>query len=337
MENCIPKHFALSGTAGYFLTLRKPFRTIRAHIQDKTNFLKTVKDKDLFRNECKQLADYLINNMSPPQGTSQIMWESLLKFWLNQYFKDLTKYGGCPMILKKEHKELLELKYKEEDFCKKRSSDLNVIESIRKRNSRKCENTCLTKCKEYNNWIKQIYNEFKEKRNLFESCYKIEPRKKTKKLTKESMCDIMNEETFKELPYCLNVNSVESTEHLRENENKILPEKSQDTPQIMPKPQGQQEEHLKFTPATRDEQQPEISPESPVQHPPEDSQELLQHVSLETAETEASDMQDSTKETIDIQPIVITSLKTSRDPDNADITSAGNNRFPSPVIQETQA
>ncbi|SBT85984.1 STP1 protein [Plasmodium malariae] len=337
MENCIPKNFAISGTAGFSLTFTEPFRTIRTHIQNRTKFLKTENNEDLFREECIKLADYLIGKMSPPKSISPTMWEALLKFYLNHYFKDLTKYGGCPMILKKEDKELLKLKYKEDYFCKKRRSDLNVIEIIRKRNSGKCENTCLTKCKEYNNWIKQIYNEFNEKRNLFESCYKIEPRKKTKKLTKESICDIMNEETFKELPYCLNVNSVESTEHLRENENKILPEKSQDTPQIMPKPQGQQEEHLKFTPATRDEQQPEISPESPVQHPPEDSQELLQHVSLETAETEASDMQDSTKETIDIQPIVITSLKTSRDPDNADITSAGNNRFPSPVIQETQA
>ncbi|SBT86085.1 STP1 protein [Plasmodium malariae] len=337
MENCIPKNFTLSGTAGFGLTITQQFRTIRAHIQNKTNLLKTANNEDLFREECINLADYLIGKTSPPRYTSQHMWESLLKFQLHHYFKGITNYGGCPMILRKEHKELLELKYKEEDFCKKKTADLNVIEGIKKRNSGKCENACLTKCKAYNNWIKQIYNEFKEKRDLFKSCYKMEPRKNTKKLTKESICDIMNEETFKELPYCLNVNSVESTGHLRENENKILPEKSQDTPQIIPKPQGQQEKHLIFTPATRDEQQPEISPESPVQHPPEDSQELLQHVSLETAETEASDMQDSTKETIDIQPIVITSLKTSRDPDNADITSARNNRFPSPVIQETQA
>ncbi|SBT01766.1 STP1 protein [Plasmodium malariae] len=317
MENCIPKNFALSGLAGFGLQRTQPFRTITAHIQDKTNFLKTLKDKDLFRNECKQLADYLIGNMSPPKFTSPTMWEALLKFYLNHYFKDLTKYGGCPMILKKEHKELLELKYKEEDFCKKRSSDLNVIESIRKRNSGKCENTCLTKCKEYNNWIKQIYNEFKEKRNLFENCYKIEPRKKTKKLTKESICDIMNEETFKELPYCLTVNSVESTEHLLEN--KKLQSGTEGIDQIIPKTQNQNIDRP-ITP----EDQNELELQFSSQVPPK------------LIEGEALEIQDSTKETNHLQPLTNASLEAANSSEDVHVASEVTNELSSSTVQDIQ-
>ncbi|SBT86098.1 STP1 protein [Plasmodium malariae] len=320
MENCIPKHFTLSGMSGYSLTRREPFRTIRTYIQNKTNFLKTVKDKNLFRNECKLLADYVIGKMSPPKSISPTMWEALLKFYLNHYFKNLTKYGGCPMILKKEHKELLELKYKEEDFCKKRSIDLNVIETIKKKNSGKCENTCLDKCKTYNAWIKEMQKQFEEKKNLFERCYKVEPAKKTKKLTKESTCDIMNQETFKELSECITPNSAESTEGLLETEKKGLETQIQNTAQIIPKSHVQQEIDVPIS--------PEAQTELELQNPPQPPPKLIK--------SEASEIHHSTNETKDSQSLADASLEEANSSEDVHVVSEDTTALPSPPFQDIQ-
>ncbi|KAI4838044.1 STP1 protein [Plasmodium brasilianum] len=317
MENCIPKHFTISGTAGFSLTLTEPFRTIRTYVQNRTKFLKTANNENLFREECKQLADFLIKNMSPPRHTSQHMWESLLKFQLHHYFKDITNYGGCPMILKKEHKELLELKYKEEDFCKKRSIDLNVIETIKKKNSGKCENTCLDKCKTYNAWIKEMQKQFEEKKNLFERCYKVEPAKKTKKLTKESTCDIMNQETFKELSECTTSNSAETTVGLLEN--KRLQSGTEGTDQNIPKPQNQN-----IDVPTPPEAQTELELQIPSQSP------------SKLIKSEASEIQHSTKETENSQSLTDASLEKTKISEDVHAASEVTNELLSPTVQDIQ-
>ncbi|KAI4833727.1 STP1 protein [Plasmodium brasilianum] len=295
MENCIPKHFTISGTAGFSLTLTEPFRTIRTYVQNRTKFLKTANNENLFREECKQLADFLIKNMSPPRHTSQHMWESLLKFQLHHYFKDITNYGGCPMILKKEHKELLELKYKEEDFCKKRSIDLNVIETIKKKTQK----------------------QFEEKKNLFESCYKVEPAKKTKKLTKESTCDIMNQETFKELSECTTSNSAETTVGLLEN--KRLQSGTEGTDQNIPKPQNQN-----IDVPTAPEAQTELELQIPSQPP------------SKLIKSEASEIQHSSKETENSQSLTDASLEKTKISEDVHAASEVTNELLSPTVQDIQ-
>ncbi|SCO92880.1 STP1 protein [Plasmodium malariae] len=320
MENCIPKNFTLSGTAGFGLTLREPFTTIRTYIKNKTKFLETANNKDLFRNECKQLADYLINNMSPPQGTSQIMWESLLKFWLNQYFKGITNYGGCPMILKKEHKELLELKYKEEDFCKKRTIDLKEIENLKKTNSGKCETICLKKCKAYNAWIIEMQKQFEEKKSLFKNCYtKESPKKKSKKQIPEPVCNILDQNTFKELSECITPNSVETTESLLETESKGLETQIQNTDQIIPKSHVQQETDVQVTPEHPTEIESHIS-----QPPPE-------HI-----KSEVSEIKHSTKETEDSQSLADASLEKAKISEDVHVASEDTNESSPPTVQDMQ-
>ncbi|KAI4837519.1 hypothetical protein MKS88_003996 [Plasmodium brasilianum] len=321
MENCIPKHFTLSGMSGYSLTRREPFRTIRTYIQNKTNFLKTVKDKNLFRNECKLLADYLIKNMSPPQGTSQIMWESLLKFWLNQYFIDITKYGGCPMILKKEDKELLVLKYKEDDFCKKRTTDLKEIESLKKTNSGKCETICLEKCKEYNVWIRKMKDEFETKKGLFISCYKKQsPKKKLKKQIQEPVCNILDQNTFNELSECITPNSEKSTEGLLETERKGLETQIQNTAQIIPKSHVQQEIDVPIS--------PEAQTELELQNPPQPPPKLIK--------SEASEIHHSTNETKDSQSLADASLEEANSSEDVHVVSEDTTALPSPPFQDIQ-
>ncbi|KAI4833619.1 uncharacterized protein MKS88_000097 [Plasmodium brasilianum] len=318
MENCIPKHFALSGTAGFGLTFTPQFKTIRAHIQNKTNFLKRENKEDLFREECKQLADYLIENTSPPWYTSQHMWESLLKFHLHQYFKDITNYGGCPMILKKEHKELLELKYKEEDFCKKKTAQLKEIESLKQNNSGKCANTCLDKCKTYNAWIKQMQNQFEEKKSLFKNCYtKESPKKKSKKQIPEPVCNILDQDTFKELSECITPNSIDTTEHLLEN--KRLQSETEGTDQIIPKLQDQNID-VPITPKN----QTELELQIPSQAPPK------------LIDGEALEIQDSTKETNHLQPLTDASLETANSSEYVHVVSEDTNESPPQTVQDMQ-
>ncbi|SBS94614.1 STP1 protein, partial [Plasmodium malariae] len=125
-------------------------------------------------------------------------WEGTLIYWLQNYYKNLKKYGGCPMILEKEHKDILELKYEEEDFCGRRSKDLQDIKQLKRNHLRTCDETYLKKCREYKEWIneKKIY--FKKKKNLFQHCYHKNQKKKPK-----STCDILDEVTFNEPPECL--------------------------------------------------------------------------------------------------------------------------------------
>ncbi|SBT87646.1 STP1 protein [Plasmodium malariae] len=321
MENCIPKHFTLSGMSGYSLTRREPFRTIRTYIQNKTNLLKTANNEDLFREECINLADYLIGKMSPPKSVSPTMWEALLKFYLNHYFKNLTKYGGCPMILKNEDKELLGLKYKEEDFCKKRTTVLKEIESLKQNNSGKCVSTCLDKCKTYNAWIKQMQKQFEEKKSLFKYCYtKESSKKKTKKLTKESICDIMNEETFKELSECITPNSAESTEGLLETEKKGLETQIQNTAQIISKSHVQQEIDVPTAPEAQNEIESHNSPQPPPEH----------------IKSEVSEIQHSTIETEDSQSLTDASLEKAKISEYVHVASEDTTALPSPALQGTQ-
>ncbi|SBS96059.1 hypothetical protein PMALA_050910 [Plasmodium malariae] len=320
MENCIPKHFALSGSAGLVLQRTQQFKTIRAHIQNKTNFLKTAKNEYLFREECKQLADFLIKNMSPPPYTSQHMWVSLLKFHLHHYFKDITNYGGCPMILKKEHKELLELKYKEEDFCKKRTRDFKEIERLKKTNSGKCESICLEKCKAYNAWIKEMQKQFEEKKSLFKNCYtKESPKKKSKKQIPEPVCNILDQNTFKELSECITPNSVETTESLLETESKGLETQIQNTDQIIPKSHVQQETDVQVTPEHPTEIESHIS-----QPPPE-------HI-----KSEVSEIKHSTKETEDSQSLADASLEKAKISEDVHVASEDTNESSPPTVQDMQ-
>ncbi|SBT85714.1 STP1 protein [Plasmodium malariae] len=321
MENCIPKNFALSGSAGFGLQHTQQFRTIRAHIQNKTNFLKTANNENSFKEECKQLADFLIKNMSPPLYTSQRMWESLLKFHLHQYFKDITNYGGCPMILKKEHKELLELKYKEEDFCKKRTRYLKEIENLKKTNSGKCETICLKKCKAYNAWIIEMQKQFEEKRNLFESCYKKgSPKKKSKKQIPEPVCNILDQNTFKELSECITPNSVETTESLLETESKGLETQIQNTDQIISKSHVQQETDVQVIPEHQTEIESHISPQPPPEH----------------IKSEVSEIKHSTKETEDSQSLADASLEAANSSEDVHVASEVTDALLSPTLQDIQ-
>lgn len=180
-------------TAWSYVT-KPTFKAIQGYIKNKTSTLKNEKNKQTFRQECLGLADYLINKKVVPRYENQSMWELALKYWLKRYYNNLTSHhGGCPMILEQKDKEILQLKYQEEDFCDKRRTHLNQIKALKKNHLSNCNNEYLRKCREYSEWLddRKIY--FENKKNLFKDCHKTK---------KKSMCNIMYEETFKEPLEC---------------------------------------------------------------------------------------------------------------------------------------
>ncbi|KAI4836249.1 hypothetical protein MKS88_004037 [Plasmodium brasilianum] len=304
---------------GFEPSVNRKFNPIKIHVKNTTNSLKNMNEK-MFRDECLKLADYLIENKSPPEYVSSRMWESTLKFRLKQYFEGLTKHGGCFMILENDDKERLKLKYEEEDFCKKKTKDIQEIELLKQKNSNRCENKCFTKCKVYNNWIKEMEKSFETRKSLFENCYKKEiPKKKRNKQIPEQLCDILDHDTFKELPDCLSVNLDESTQHLLEQENKSLQTQTQEADYMLPKFQDQQEADEPIIIKPQIEHEQHISVQVPSKLP----------------EIEDSILQSATKEATDIISSGFTPLETSKSHDNAEV-SADNNALPHPVNQDTQ-
>ncbi|SCP02995.1 STP1 protein [Plasmodium malariae] len=197
------------------------FRSIKNHVEEKTLSLSYAKNVEEFRNECLNLAGYLIQKMSPPKGETPRTWEAGIKHLLRHYFNKTTKYGKCPMILHNKHKEILELKYDEEDFCRKKRRDLLKIDDLKRSISCKCDNEYLTKCKEYNVWIKKMEKKFDPKKSLIQTCYK-----KKKPKNPLLICDILDSKTFEELHDCSCTHTDAICEELTGKEEKTLQEAS---------------------------------------------------------------------------------------------------------------
>ncbi|SBT85508.1 STP1 protein [Plasmodium malariae] len=181
------------------------FRRIKEHIRKRTTYLKTEKNKEHFRNECLQLAQYLINEKSAPQYVQQGTWEEGLKKWLQSNYNGLTKYGGCPMILEQNDKDLLNLSYQADDFCeqkKKYMKDLRLF--LETPNIYKCNDTfCETKCNEFKVWFEVNKKNFESQSDFIKNNYKCYSRKK---VFPTKACNVLNPNTFKNIPKCIKIN-----------------------------------------------------------------------------------------------------------------------------------
>ncbi|SBS96309.1 STP1 protein [Plasmodium malariae] len=207
MDNCFPKYYDSLGTHNYAVRRLPEFKNIEKLVRQKTSSLINQHDKNKFREGCRDLADYLINNNNPPKYYEhyKVTWKGTLNYWLKGYYKNLIKFGGCPLILEEKDKQILELKYEEIDFCDKKKRDLDEIKELS--TDPKNYNTYISRCNAYNEWIEQKKKHFEENKNLLRTCYQAKQRKKQKggKMQKESselICDLLNPETFREIPEC---------------------------------------------------------------------------------------------------------------------------------------
>ncbi|SBT00039.1 PIR Superfamily Protein, partial [Plasmodium malariae] len=196
---------------------------IKTYIENEARSLIDQGDKELFRKGCRGLANYLINNKSRPSylNYSREMWEGTIKNWVKSHYEKLDIHGGCPVIMDNEDLKLLDLKYKIEDFCEKRSKDLKEIEQLKRNPPRNCIEDYLKKCRDYNEWINTEKINFEEKKVLIGHCYKYtKPQRTRRKNNPEFMCDIMDPKTFNEPNDCLPSHSAASCANLAKEKGK---------------------------------------------------------------------------------------------------------------------
>ncbi|SBT01196.1 STP1 protein [Plasmodium malariae] len=251
MEKCLPKYSSVLGLSSFIYVNKAYFKNVKQHITEITNYLNKEDDKEKFRNTCRDLANYLIEKKKAPHYYNQRIWEGTLIYWLQVYYKNLNKYGGCPMILEKEHKDILELKYEEEDFCERRIKDLQAIKQLKSNHLRTCDGTYLRKCIEYKQWIneKKIY--FEKMKNLFQRCYHKNKKKKPK-----STCNILDEVTFNVPPECLSLHLEERCQNLSKTHGDLSQKKTEIAEQSPPF-SYEQKEHLTQIPSQSQQQPPD--------------------------------------------------------------------------------
>ncbi|KAI4833722.1 STP1 protein [Plasmodium brasilianum] len=219
MDSCFSQYYNSYGNLFYTVIRIPAFKRIENEIKRKIFSLINENDKDKFRNGCLNLADYLIANNNPPKHYEdyKITWKGALNNKLNGYYKQLSKHGGCPLILDDIDKKILELKYEEINFCEKKKIDFNEIKQLKR--DQKNYDTYISKCNAYNKWIQQKKIYFKEKETLFKKCYKTKDQKKKKIESSETICNLMNPETFQELSECPSLHELSASKTTSEKEN----------------------------------------------------------------------------------------------------------------------
>ncbi|SBS99746.1 STP1 protein, partial [Plasmodium malariae] len=177
------------------------FQKIIQNIKKKTTEV-NKSDKEAFRNVCRNLSKYLIENKSPPSYYSRFKdtWEGALKKWVQSYYEKINIHKECPVVLEENDMKILELKYDEEDFCEKRNTYLNEIRQLKPGTIKTCNEEYLKKCNEYNNWIngRNIY--FQEKVSLIKDLQEVDQKtvekpSKTETPTEQAVQKLQNGET----------------------------------------------------------------------------------------------------------------------------------------------
>ncbi|SBT86144.1 STP1 protein [Plasmodium malariae] len=217
MDNCFSKNYRSYGAQNLMISRLLQFKNIENKVIQKTSSLINEHNKNKFREGCRYLADYLIKNNNPPKYYEhfKVTWKGTLNYWLKGYYKNLIKYGGCPLILEEKDKQILELNYEEVDFCKMKNEYLEEIKRLSKKS--KNSDSYSSKCNEYNEWIDKMKNYFEEKKILFGTCYQKTDQKK-KKRRSEVICDLMDDQTFKKRTDCPPVNKLQPREGESVNE-----------------------------------------------------------------------------------------------------------------------
>ncbi|KAI4841142.1 hypothetical protein MKS88_000377 [Plasmodium brasilianum] len=203
MENCFTSNSSVHGFTALTYRTYPQFQIIGANIKSEISSLKRNNNKEEFRDKCKQLADYLINTKPPYSYIKEYIWKGAIKTWYKQYYTGLSQHGGCFMILNQDEKELLQLVYDAEDFCETNKEYMDELRPFRVGNSStyNCNNddNCISKCKEYNEWIIERKGHFSAKREiLHKDCT---GKKKLYQLLKKT-CNIQNSSTFTKIIEC---------------------------------------------------------------------------------------------------------------------------------------
>ncbi|SBT87654.1 STP1 protein [Plasmodium malariae] len=261
MENCFTSNSSVHGTTALEYGTYRQFKIIGANIKSQISSLKINNNKEEFRDKCKKLADYLITSKPPYSYINERLWKGALKTWYKHYYTGLSQHGGCFMILNQDEKEILQLVYDAEDFCEKNKEYIDKLHPFRVGNSStyNCNNddNCISKCKEYNEWIIERKGHFSAKREiLHKDCT---GKKKLYQLLKKT-CNIQNSSTFTKI---IESKSSAPTIHI------VVPEKKEDESSLAEQnsPESQEQSPPKYKASseqiTRVERPPPVETLSP--------------------------------------------------------------------------
>ncbi|KAI4841043.1 hypothetical protein MKS88_000811 [Plasmodium brasilianum] len=244
MEKCLPKYSGVLGSTYFRYVKDVFFNKIVKHIKVYIDDIIAKNDKKVLKDKCLYLAKYLVNNKSPPYYylPEKATWEKALKEWLSPHYKKLDELGGCPLIMNQNDLEILELKYKVDDFCEKRKIYLDELRQSQ--GNPMSESNYSSKCNSYNEWIEEEKRYFATKKKLFENCYDIKAQKGRRKT-----CNIMDPNIFNKQSICRSPLQKESDRSLSQ-ENKSLTEVEQKESQSAPMREDQKQKpvpHLQET------------------------------------------------------------------------------------------
>ncbi|SCN12486.1 STP1 protein [Plasmodium malariae] len=294
MDNCFSSKLDVRGSGffTYFYDLK--FQKIMQDIKNKTaNVNKS--NKEAFRNVCRDLSKYLINNKFPPPHYISLKdkWEGALKKWLQSYYETIKIHKECPVVLEENDMKILELKYDEEDFCEKRNTYLNEIRQLKPGTLKTCNEEYLKKCNEYKDWINERKEHFDKKVSPIKSCYRKELIMGKRGKKQESLCNILIEETFRTSSDCALIDQNPTCKNLQEKKKEDLQE-SQKTAEYPSKPEVQIEQ-FSYT------LQEVITKDSHKSPTTEKTSQEIQPQLQDKLETEAPNPQDKSKESEAIQ------------------------------------
>ncbi|SCO92859.1 STP1 protein [Plasmodium malariae] len=225
MDSCFSSKLNVRGSGFFTYFYDLNFQKIIQNIKNKSaNVNKS--DKEAFRNVCRNLSKYLIENKSPPPYYSRFKdtWEGALKKWVQSHYEKIDIHKECPVILEENEMKILELKYDEEDFCEKRSTYLSEIRQLKPRTLKTCGEEYLKKCNEYNDWINKRNIYFRERVSLINGCYRKESVIGKKGKRQKSLCNILEEETFRTSLDCALIDQNPTCKNLQEKKKEDLQE-----------------------------------------------------------------------------------------------------------------
>ncbi|KAI4841147.1 hypothetical protein MKS88_000382 [Plasmodium brasilianum] len=314
MEECLSLPLNILGISFFRYKSDPDFRRITRHIISKTSSLVDQKVKSKFREGCKDLANYLIQNKTAPRYHDKVIWERALFSWAKPHYSKLNKHGGCPVIIEKKDLELLNLKYEVEDFCEEQKIKEQKIPCLKKGriNGNNCNEECASKIKEYNSWINNKKMHFNDKRNLILKNCKNQP---TYFPTKQ--CNILDTTIFKTLPECKIMHLIAPLESESKEKTNDIQEENQNTVSV---------------PSTEENTIKEIVQNAPVDQPQSEQRttvdqdvQRVSHSELqEPLSTGLSHTQQNTREAHDVQTEQDANSKTPSQPESKSPISPGS-------------
>ncbi|KAI4841414.1 STP1 protein [Plasmodium brasilianum] len=287
MDNCFSSEWRILGSHVWSYYMKPEFKDIGIYIQENTRLLNNEDNKEKFRNKCKEMAHYLIQNKKAPQFVEQSKWEETLIYRYQQHYKELNKkFGGCFMILDNNKKKLLELKYEAEDFCEQNKNYNEYLTKFKVAgNTYNCKGDaqCMKICNIYNEWITERQKHFKDEKSFIEQNCKTSKKNLTFPTKK---CNLMRSQTFGGISKCLNIDKKTDVESVSKETSKGTQEKEGESiTQVLSVPKMQASPQEEISPR-EDPLHSELLPSQRVIENPGDSEKYKETETKKLPESE---------------------------------------------------